>query len=103
VKFASDGKTIHVLIKLNYVPIAGSIQMVVRGGGGGLFGGIPQNFPGPIRANKNIFQCGLVDYDLVTTSFSIQYVKDSRETNVWQQITMNGTNVFYDGVPIRFE
>jgi hypothetical protein len=99
VKCESDGNTINVLIKLTSVPISGSIRLTVKGGGGLP---IPQDYPGLLRTYKNVFNFHLTDYDLATTSFSIQYVKDNRETNVIQQVTLSGTNVFYDGVLMRF-
>jgi hypothetical protein len=100
VKYASEGATIHVIIRLNYVPIPGSILGIVRGGGGL---DIPQNLVGPIPVNRNVFAWSLTGYDLATTSFSIQYVKDARETNIVRQVTTSSGNVFVDGIPVRFQ
>ena len=60
VKFASDGNTSRVLIRLNYIPIPQSIQALVRGGGFD----VPQNLVGPIVITKNIFEWNLVNCDL---------------------------------------
>ena len=99
VKFPSDGNSIEILIKLNSVPISGSIRLTIKGGGGL---GIPQDYPGILHTYRNVFNCNLTDYDLATTTFLIQYVKDNRETNIIQTITLNGTNGFYDynGIPV---
>jgi hypothetical protein len=100
VRFPSDGDTIYALIRLSYVPIPASMQGIVRGGGGM---DIPQNLVGPVHVSKNCFVWPLHGYDLSTTSFSIQYVKDIHETNIIRQITMIGTNVRADGIPVRFQ
>jgi hypothetical protein len=99
VKVASEGNKSRILIRLSYIPVARSIQMIVKGGSG-MLGQVPQNYPGPIPTLKNVILINLVDFDLTTTSFSIQYVKESRETNIVQNIKVDGANVFYDGVPI---
>lgn len=99
VKISSDGNKIRVLIRLNHFPVVGSIQMTIKGGKG-MLGQVPQIVSGPIRPLRNVISITLFDYDLTTTSFSVQYVKESRETNIVQDITVHGANVFYDGVPI---
>jgi hypothetical protein len=98
VKVSSEANKIRALIRLSYIPVAGSIQMTVKGGGG-MLGQVPQNYPGPIPTLRNVILKNLFDYDLTTTSFSFQYVKGNRETNIVQNITVDGANVFYDGVP----
>jgi hypothetical protein len=98
-KYASNGSSMRILIKLNSVPVAGSIRLTVKGGGGL---GFPQDYPGLLHTYRNIFPCNLTDYDLATTTFMIQYVKDNHETNIIQKIKLNGTNIFYDynGTPV---
>jgi predicted cation transporter len=51
----------------------------------------------PITTFKNILLHGLVDYDLNQTVYAIQYVKDTRETNLVQKVEYRGENLFLDG------
>lgn len=68
-----------LLLKLDHIPIPGSIQGSVDSGGGI---NRVQSFKQPVKPQKNLLYQPLYDYDLKTTSFSFQYVKDTRETNV---------------------
>jgi hypothetical protein len=99
IKYASEGDTNYVLIRLSYVPIPESIQGTIRDSRNN--SNIPMVTPIPVT--RNFFDRKLIGYDLATAVFSIQYVRDTHKTNIVRQITTSGTNIFADGMPIIFE
>ena len=99
VVFRKDGNTSRLFIRLSYVPIPGSIQANFTGGGLD----IPQSYKGQISSTKNVFAWNINDYNAAASSFWVQYVKDTRDTNIIRQITANGDNIFADGIPIKFQ
>jgi hypothetical protein len=99
VRLSQANGSVQLMVKLEYAPIPGSLQVTIKPGGGL---NIPQNFPGRRSENyKNVLFVRLWSYDLGTTSFSIQYAKDTRETNLVQKVdAVEGVAVF-DGTRTR--
>jgi hypothetical protein len=85
----------EAFIKLQYVPIEGSIQLFVSPGEGM---NIPTRVPVAVGAYKNILLQGLVKFDKNKASFSILYVKDTREKNLYQKIEVRDDNCFIDNM-----
>ena len=98
----STNNLIKLFIKLEHVPIIQSLQVSVSSGDEF---DIPQQIkPLRIWTHKNILFYGFVNYDVNKTSFSIQYVKDTRETNLVSAVKFQGQNVIFDDgeIPISF-
>jgi hypothetical protein len=87
----------EVVVKLQNVPIPRSIQGTIIPGDGF---NIPQSMVNPIESTKNLLFDQLHGYDLNKTSFSFQYVKDSRETNLIQNVEVRENQIFIDDKPI---
>jgi hypothetical protein len=86
--------TYNVAIKLQFAPIKGSIQVIVGGG-------IPQTAYYDAFVYKNIIFYGLHGYDINSISFSVHYVKDSRETNLVNNVEiLDDHNLSCDGRPV---
>jgi hypothetical protein len=85
----------QVIVKLTSAPIPGSIQTYIRPGGPF---DIPQNIQTPLVVYKNVIMYRVYKYDMKTTLFSIQYVIDTRETNLFQTIVVRGKQCFVDNM-----
>lgn len=81
---------IQTVIKLQYIPIPGSIQGTV------ISGGLPQSIGNPVKTYKNVIFHGLHRYDLNNTSYSFQYVRDTRQTNLVQIVELRENHFFID-------
>lgn len=86
-----------VFFLLKNAPIPGSFQGTIKGGGGL---NIPQTMENPVQTTKNFLLWHLSGFDLKQTSFSFQYVKDTRETNLFQKLEVRDNIIFLDGKPI---
>lgn len=89
-----------VVIKLQAVPISGSIEASAWPG---TPLNIPVTFQQPIKCYRNILFQVLYGFDLSKTSFTIRYVKDSSKTNLIQNIKLRGNEILADGVPINLD
>jgi uncharacterized protein YdaT len=57
----------------------------------------------PPGNNKNMVYCFFhPGADLKTSSFTIRYLPDSRDTNLWEKIEVRGINTFLDGIEMKF-
>jgi hypothetical protein len=91
-----DNDTYHVAIKLRFAPIKGSIQVIA-----GVNGGIPQTVYYDTTIYKNVIFYSLHGYDINNTFLSMRYVKDSRETNLVNNVEFKDKRVIScDGVLI---
>jgi hypothetical protein len=88
----------QVIIKLQHAPIAGSLQVTIKPGGGLP---IPQTFAPVNELRKNLIFACLVGYDLASTSFDCRYVRDTRETNLVQRMKFSKGLLWLDGKPTR--
>jgi len=85
----------NVAIKLQFAPIKGSIQVIVGGG-------IPQTSYYDALIYKNVIFYSLHGYDIKNISFSIHYVRDTRETNLVNNVEiLDAHNVSCDGVLVH--
>jgi hypothetical protein len=82
-----------VAIKLQFVPVHGSLQMTINEK-------MQQQVEDLITPYKNVVLEGLHGLDVNSTSISIKYVKDTRETNLVNSVEYRDNNVFADGVLI---
>jgi len=81
----------EVVIKLQYTPIIQSIQAYINNGDAL---GTSQRLKNPADIYHNLLMFGLWKYDLNKSSFSVQYVRDTRETNAFQKIELRENNIF---------
>jgi hypothetical protein len=92
----ADGRY-NLVMKLKSVPIKGSIQLIVGGGGD-----IPQTYYYDTFIYKNLIFFSLTGYDINSTTFTIQYVNDTRETNFVNDVEFRGdSDLFVDGALIH--
>ena len=79
----ATNKLFWVVLKLKHAPIQGSVRPTIIAGDGI---DIPQLLPPRSTLDRNLLTCGLWNYNSNTLSLNIEYVMDSRETNVYQQM-----------------
>ena len=82
-----------VFIKLEFAPIFQSLQLTVRPGDGLM---IPHPFH-PTQVMQNVTRCNLYQFAAPTTVVSVQYVKDTRSTNLVKTLEMRGDVLWVDG------
>jgi hypothetical protein len=88
-----DNGTCNLAVKLKFFPIQGSIQVII--GGGRI---IPQITYYDNFTYKNVIFFSLSNYDINNTSFTVQYVKDTRETNLVNKVEfISDKDLFIDG------
>ena len=85
----------QVLIKLQHTPISGSLQIFVTSEDS--LNSLQRVRVAPTTYKNILFQ-DLYKYDATRTAFSIQYVRDTRVTDVFQTIEVKGRQCFLDGV-----
>jgi hypothetical protein len=73
----------HLFVRLDQVPIAGSVQAYLRSGNNPI-----QEILYPYRGGfiKNIMEFNTIGYDANSTTFFLHYVADTRETNIYRQM-----------------
>jgi hypothetical protein len=82
-------------IKLSSVPIKGSIQVII-----GVNNGTPQTFFYDTGIYKNVIFYGLHKYDINNSSFTVQYVNNTRETNLVNDVKfISDSDLLLDGHP----
>jgi hypothetical protein len=83
----------ELILKLKYTPIKGSLKATVKSGAGL---NIPQsaNFP---SVSRNVFMHTIVGFDLNSTTYEIQYTKDTRDTKPATVVEMRSGKLFVDG------
>lgn len=90
----------QVFVVLKNVPIRQSIQGTVDSGE--IEGWFPQIMKQPVPTSRNVvLQRFDKDWPFEKTKFSIQYVKDSRDTNLVREVRFVGDEVFFDERLIR--
>ena len=87
---STNGSTCCCIIS-KHVPIPQSIQFSALSGEAI---NIPQSLAGPFALHKNLLLQGLVGYNVKTTVLQIQYVNDTRRTNVTEKVELRGDRVF---------
>lgn len=84
----------EVVVILKSAPFPGSLQVFVNSGDGL---NIPQRLQWLPSVYHNILITGLCQYDMNKCSISVQYVKDTRKSNLFQKIEKRDGNCFIDG------
>ena len=89
-----DDDEYHFAIKLRFAPIKGSVQLIIAANNG-----FPQTFYYDNLIYKNVIFYDLHKYNINNTSFTIQYIKDTRETNLVNRMEFKGgKGVYLDDV-----
>ena len=91
-----DDGSYEFAIRLKFIPIQGSLQVVLNSGG------VSQTFYYDITPIKNVIFFRLYNYDINSISFNVQYAKDTRVTNLVQNVEVRGDKFFIDNSYINF-
>ena len=96
ISFTLKDGSIRQAIKLQYVLIPESLQVIVTSSG------VPQTENQLIKPYKNVFFNELHGYDINNTSYSIKYVKDARTTNLVESVELRDGVFYLDGIAFPF-
>lgn len=87
----------RVFFQLKYCPIPKSVQGTVNS----LFW--PQSLQPPLAITKNILTLGFdSNWNTGTLVLNVQYIPDTRNSNVVKHLDVKGQQLFLDGVPAYF-